>query len=237
VRRCEIGTFSPGNLSQCHGCARCDETTVGRCNATHDSLCERTAYPLAVIDIWQQYRTFVDGETFLMFAMVLASSIPKTQLAKVCDDKGCVRCFQGLCPATGSVKMLFGPVYEVSMEIRTDVVGLSAGIESLTQSKYLESVAHATMAKITDAQFSLQSRVEHRVICPDGAAWDGKTCQFPANRTWLGLGIVSAVLIVIGVVGMHRETRNWALSMETVKEITDVDDDYADEKTPVVAKS
>jgi hypothetical protein len=196
-------------------------------------VCEKTVYPMAVIDIWQQYRTFVDGEVFLMFAMVLASSIPKTQLVKVCDIKGCVRCFQGLCPAVGSVRMLFGPVYEVSMEIRTDVVGLSAGIESLTQSKYLEGVAHTTMLKFTEAQFSVYARVEHRVICPDKAAWDGKMCQFPTNRTWVGLGIVSVVLIVIGVIGMNKKRRDWVFSMETVKEITD-DDDYTDEKTPVV---
>jgi hypothetical protein len=120
------------------------------------------------------------------------------------------------------------------MEIRTDVMGLSATIESLTQSKYLDKVAQTTMAKLTDAQFTVYSRVEHRVICPDGAAWDGKTCQFPANRTWLGLGIVSVVLIVIGVIGMNRKRRDWVFSMETVQKLTDVDDDYADEKTPVV---
>jgi hypothetical protein len=50
----------------------------------------------------------------------------------------------------------------------------------------------------------------------------------------VGLGIVSVVLIVIGVIGMNRKRRDWVFSMETVKKITDVDDDYADEKTPVV---
>ena len=234
VRRCEIGTYSPGNLSQCHGCLACEETTLSRCNATQDSVCEKTAYPLAVIDIWQQFRSYIDGEMFLMFAMVLASSIPKTQLVKVCDMKGCVRCFQGMCPAAGSARMLLGPVYEISMEIRTDVTGLSTSIESLTQSKYLDTVAQTTMAKLTDAQFSVYSRVEHRVICPDGAVWDGKMCQYPTNRTWVGLGIVSVVLIVIGVVGMNRKRRDWVFSMETVKQATDIDDDYADEKTPVV---
>jgi hypothetical protein len=52
----------------------------------------------------------------------------------------------------------------------------------------------------------------------------------------VGLGIVSVVLIVIGVIGMNKKRREWAVSMETVKQATDIDDDYADEKTPVVVK-
>jgi NADH:ubiquinone oxidoreductase subunit K len=193
---------------------------------------------MAVIDIWQQFRTFVDGDVFVIFAMVLASSIPKTQLVKVCDVKNCVRCFQGLCPSVGSAKELFGPVYEVSMEIQTDVMGLSSSIESLTQTQYLNGVAQTTMAKLTEGQFEMFSRVEFRVICPENAVWDGKMCQSPTNRTWVGLGIVSVVLIGVGLIGLNKKRRMWLFSMETVKKATDVgmdgDEDYADEKTPVV---
>ena len=235
VHFCDIGTYSPGNLSQCYGCTQCDELTVGRCNETHDSVCEKATHPTAVIEVWQQFRTPIEGETFLMFAMVLASSLPKTQLVKACDVKGCVRCFQGLCPAAGSVGKLNGPVYDLFMETRTDVHKLSESIESLTQTEYLLDVAKTTMAKLTELPFTAYTRVEHRVICPDDAAWNGRECVFPTNRSWVGLAVVSGVLLCAGLVGSSRQKWPW-IKMQDVEMVTavDGDEDYADETTPVV---
>ena len=236
VHVCEIGTYSPGNLSKCHGCQECGELTVGRCNATHDSLCERVTHPMAVIRVWQQFRTSVDGETFLMFGMVLASSVPKAQLVKVCDIKNCVRCFQGMCPAAGSAKGIYGPVYDLVMEIRTDVVKLSESIKSLSQTEYLRETARTTMAKLTDMPFNVYTKVEHQVVCPDDAAWNGRLCVYPTNRTWMGLAVVSVVLLGAGVVGLNRKRWPAWARMEAVKAATSVDgdEDYADENTPVV---
>lgn len=90
VRACALATFSGGNRSRCARCTRCQEITVARCNATHDSVCEATPYALAVITLVQRYRTMASGEVFAMFALVFASSIPKAQLVRVCRDSAAV---------------------------------------------------------------------------------------------------------------------------------------------------
>jgi hypothetical protein len=52
---------------------------AARCNRTQDSECARTTAPLAVVTILQEFRTEVDGEIFTMFAMILASTLPRAR--------------------------------------------------------------------------------------------------------------------------------------------------------------
>jgi hypothetical protein len=86
VWRCPLAAWSPGNASSCRACGQCAEITASRCNSTHDSVCERTAAPLGVLSVFQQYTTHgVDGSVFGTFALLYAASIPRAQLLWVCD--------------------------------------------------------------------------------------------------------------------------------------------------------
>jgi len=209
VRMCDIATFSVGNQSKCTQCSKCSELTVSRCNATHDSVCEKTALPLAVITLYQHYKTEVDGETFAMFAMVYASSLPKAQLLRVCDELECVQCFQGVCPVS-KMPRLGGPKFSIVIEIRAYTTRLFQNVESLSSSNFLQEQAKTTMAKITDAPFTSITRVEQAVICPGGADWDGGMCipkpESNSARTWLGVSVV--LMCMLAVFGRERE-RVW----------------------------
>ena len=237
VRSCGLATFSGGNRSRCIPCAMCKEITVARCNATHDSVCEDTPYALAVVTLTQYYKTRMDGETFAMFAMVLTSSLPKAQLVKVCGGGGdleCVHCFQGQCPVA-RMKRIITPSgensYEIVVEIRSNTARLVSNVESLTQTAYLPELAKTTMSKLTTAPFTLRTRVEHAVVCPDEAEWNGSECVPPLTtnvaRTWLGLAVSVVLLLVLGVYRTNRRTRldcverkaNWA----RVDEVTESD--------------
>lgn len=225
VRSCDLATFSTGNRSRCSACSVCSDVTVARCNATHDSVCEAAPYALAVITITQYYRTIASGDTFAMFALVFASSIPKVQLVRVCGAS-CVECFQGQCPMAKMKRLMpsSGNNYELEIEIRPNAVRLTANIESLTQSAYLPELAKTTMLKLTDLPFTLRTRIAHRIICPDEAEWDGGECVAPistnAARTWLGLGL--AVVVLLGAYGsMKRRGGSDAVRWEKVSELTE----------------
>jgi hypothetical protein len=214
-----------GNQSHCTACTACKELTTARCNATHDSVCEATPYALAILTLTQYYKTQVDGETFAMFAMVLASSLPKAQLIKACGggEPRCVHCFQGQCPIARMKRIAapaHGGTYELVVEIRSNAVRLSTNIESLTQSTFLPELAKTTMSKLTDLPFALRSRIEHSVLCPGAAEWNGSECVPPvatnSARTWLGLGVSIVILALIAAyrqrkrrVEMDSKT-NWA---------------------------
>jgi hypothetical protein len=232
VRPCDLATFSSGNRSRCAACTPCKEVTVARCNATHDSVCEATPYPLAVVTLTQYYKTQVDGETFAMFAMVLASTLPKAQLLKVCGggEPRCVHCFQGQCPVARMKRVIMlgsEKMYEIVIEIRSAAARLSTNVESLTQSSFLPELAKTTMSKLTDAPFALRSRVDHVVICPDEAEWNGGECVAPistnAARTWLGLGVS---IVLLALLGAYRGGRRAAqdkvpVSWARVDEVTE----------------
>ena len=223
VHSCGLSTYSSGNSSRCARCRQCEEITVARCNATHDSVCEPTSYALAVVTLTQYYHTVVDGETFAMFAMVLASSLPKAQLVQVCGSGSCVHCFQGQCPRMQRIMPRNGNEYEITIEIRSDATRLAENVESLTQSAFLPELAKTVMSKLTDIPFALRSRVEHNVICPDRAEWNGGECVPPLTtsraRTWLGLGVASVLLTVLAVYGRNRAAGE--ISWERVERVTE----------------
>jgi hypothetical protein len=64
------------------------------------------------------------------------------------------------------------------------------------------------MSKLTDLPFALRSRVEHSVLCPDQAEWNGGECMPPvasnAARTWLGLGVSIVILALIAAFRQRR---------------------------------
>jgi hypothetical protein len=198
-------------------------------------VCEATPYALAVVTLTQYYHTQVGGDTFAMFALVLASSLPKAQLVKVCGGvelSECVRCFQGQCPVEKMKRIVpsKGLVYEVEIEVRSDATRLSANVESLTQSAFLPELAKTVMAKLTDLPFTLRSHVEHDVLCPDGARWDGGECvaPFTANvaRTWLGLSvsIVLLALVALWRAKMKWDAENGRVSWARVEAVTESDE-------------
>lgn len=115
----------------------------------------------------------------------------------------CVHCFQGLCP---TLPLLSPPAYELVLEMRSNAERLPVNIETLTQSSYLQQTAAAAMAKVTDRPFVLvETAVEHRVVCPEGAQWDGRECVGSAARTWMGLAVVVAV--TLGMAAYYRRRR------------------------------
>lgn len=208
VEACPLATYSPGNLSQCIRCKACPELTRARCNATHDSVCEKTQSPLAVITVFQEYRTKVDGETFGMFAMVYATSLPRAQLLRVCNGQDvCVGCFQGACPP--SLRTLGGPEYRMAIEIRSDASRLMQNLEALTHTAFLMETAKHAMAKVTTIPFVAYSRVEHNIICPEGGVWDGVVCAgetvASSSRTWVGL-LVCVIVVALCAVCRRRES-------------------------------
>ena len=211
VRACELATFSVGNQSKCSPCSKCSELTISRCNSTHDSVCEKTALPLAVITLYQHYKTEIDGDTFAMFAVVYASSLPKAQLLRVCDELECIQCFQGVCPVA-KMHRLGGPKFSLAIEIRAYTTRLFQNVESLSQGTFLQEAAKTTMAKITEQPFTSLTRVEQAVICPGGADWDGGMCtpkpEKNSARTWLGLGVSIVLMCMLAVFGRERE-RVW----------------------------
>jgi hypothetical protein len=232
VRSCGLATFSGGNRTKCAVCSACREITVARCNATHDSVCEATPFALAIVTLMQYYHTQASGDTFAMFALVLASSIPKAQLVRVCSAAdACVRCFQGQCPMAIMKRLKWSRSYELEIEIRSDAVRLASNVESLTQSAFLPGLAKTAMAKLTDLPFTLRSHIEHTVLCPAEAGWDGSECivQPRSNvaRTWLGLGVSIVLLALIalwrGRVKWDEENNKSKISWARVEEVTDSD--------------
>jgi hypothetical protein len=206
---------------------------VARCNAMHDSVCEPTPYALAIITLTQYYRTEISGDAFAMFALVMASSLPKAQLMRVCSgveqSGGCVECFQGQCPMAKMKRLAQskGHTYELMIEIRSNAVRLASNVESLTQSAFLPELAKTTMSKLTDSPFTLRSRVEHSVICPDEAAWNGGECvaqptSSNSTRTWLGLGVSAVLLALIAACrGRQRWNEESKISWARVEEVTE----------------
>ncbi len=209
VSACPLSTYSPGNLSHCTRCKTCPELTRWRCNATHNSVCEKAVAPLAVITIFQEFKTRVDGETFGMFGMVYATSLPKAQLLRVCNIQDvCMQCFQGACPVS-SFRALSGPEYRIAIEIRSDASRLTQNLEALTHTAFLMETAKRAMAKVTPIPFVAFSRVEHTVICPDGGAWNGVDCRearesVAPSRTWLGLLVCLFAVTMCSLYGARR---------------------------------
>ena len=226
---CKLSTWSNGSVARCNKCQTCPEITATRCNATHDSVCERTTTPLAVINVYQQYKSKVEGETFAMFAMVYTASIPKATLLRICDLEKCIQCFQGTCPSsTGSGNKLVRPdKYEIVVQLRTDVHRLSQNLEALTQTAFLAETARNTMAKLTDQPFVFNSRVEHSIICPEEEDDDSSSssslfwgCQTKASkkvtsttRTWLGLALAVLITASMLVCTAKSTSSRWGYKM------------------------
>jgi len=166
-----------------------------------------------------------------MFALVLASSLPKAQLVKVCsgvEQSACVSCFQGQCPMAKMKRLAQskGFTFELVIEIRSNAVRLSTNVESLTQSAFLPELAKTTMSKLTDLPFTLRSHIEHSVLCPDEADWNGGECvaQTTSNvaRTWLGLGVCVVLLTLIGAwKGRRKWNEESRISWARVEEVTE----------------
>ena len=212
VRKCGLGTFSGGNSSKCTPCTDCSEIVVSRCNATNDSICAPTTVALAVVTVFQTFKTALDGETFTMFAMIFASSLPKARLLSICAGDICLECFQGVCPVQHMKTRLSGPVYRLTIEARFNAVKLYQNLEILSQTNFLVETATATMRKLTDIPFETDSHVQHEVICPEGLVWDKRLAVCYAasdssptsSRTWVGLAIGICMLVLIGVYGGRR---------------------------------
>jgi len=229
MRRCEHGTYAAGNASHCRDCADCREVLVLRCNQTHDSVCTETAAPLAVVTILQDFRAEVDGEVFTMFAMILASTLPKARLMHVCGGGVCLDCFQGVCPVQRMKKQLYGPMYRTGIESRFHAARLHQNLETFTHSDFLAETSRATMRKLTDAPFTMTSRVVHEVICPGDQVWDPRAmvCHRPSDaplgspRTWLGLLLGISILGGVALYGGRERIRTrlgWAKVEESAGE-------------------
>ena len=210
VATCGLATFSPGNLSKCVRCTACPELTRRRCNATHDSVCEKAIAPLAVNTVFQEFKTRVDGDTFRMFVMIYTTALPKAQPLRVCNTQDiCMQCFQGACP---SFRALSGPEYRVAIEIRSDASRLTQNLEALTHTAFLMEAAKRAMAKVTPIPFVAFSRVEHTVICPGGGKWNGADCRVAKeseapSRTWVGLLVCLVAVTMCSLCGARR--REW----------------------------
>ena len=212
VRKCGLGTYSEGNLSKCAECTDCHEIVVSRCNSTKDSVCALTTVALAVVTVYQNFKTALDGETFTMFAMIFASTLPKARLLSICSQDICLECFQGVCPVQRMKSRLYGPVYQLTIEARFNAVKLYQNLEVLSQTNFLVETATATMRKLTDIPFETDSHVQHEVICPQGLVWDKRlaVCYTASDssptspRTWVGLVIGICMLLAIGVYGGRR---------------------------------
>ena len=215
VGRCDLSTYSPGNKSKCNECTDCREVMVSRCNQTHDSVCAPTTVPLAVVTIFEDFITEVDGEIFTMFAMILASTMPKARLLRICANV-CLECFQGVCPVQRMKSHLTGPIYRITIETRFHANRLYQNMETLLQSGFLKETAQLTMRKLTDVPFTMSSRVDQEVICPENTVWDQRVsvCFKPSDgsqgspRTWLGLLLGITLLASVALYGGRDNLRS-----------------------------
>jgi hypothetical protein len=120
-----------------------------------------------------------------------------------------------------------GHMYELAVEIRSNAVRLAVNVESLTQSAFLPELAKTTMSKLTDIPFTLRSSVEHSVVCPDSATWNGGECvaasaSSDSTRTWLGLGVSAAMLVLIAVCrGRQKWNEESKITWARVEEVTE----------------
>jgi hypothetical protein len=179
-------------------------------------VCERTVVPLGVLSVFQQYTIEnVDGEMFGTFAMLYAASIPKAQLLRVCDKDQCIQCFQGLCPDSTRMRRLYGPGFELALEVRTFASRIDDSLESLNRPAFLSELAKTTMRKLApDTEFLFFSRIEHSTICPQGLVWDKVACRERRNgkkdaqRSFLGLAVSVLILIALALLGWNG--RQWA---------------------------
>lgn len=215
VWQCPLTTWSPGNASSCLECDRCAEITASRCNGTHNSVCERTAVPLGVLDVYQQYTHHgVDGKMFGTFALLYVAAIPKAQLLRVCDKERCVQCFQGLCPDAARMRRLNGPGFELTFEVRNFASRIDDSIELLNHPTHLRELAKTTMHKLTAEPFLFLSRVEHSVICPAGLLWDKTACRErskKAQRSLMGLLLSVLLLVTMAILGWNG--RKWIVEL------------------------
>ena len=211
VVECGIGTYSIGNRSSCAKCSECVEITTARCNSTHDSVCDVATYPYAVLTVRERFTTRLDADQFRVFAMVYTSSIPRTQVVKFCDSTArCVDCFQGLCP-NAFHPHLMPPTYDLTFEMRSDVHRLEMNVNTFTQTQYLKQAATASMVKVTSLPFTVAgASIDSKVICPAESKWDGSDCVAASSRTWLGLGVVTVLLITLGAFGYKQQQWRWA---------------------------
>jgi len=173
--------------------------------------------PLAVVTILYDFQTEVDGEIFTMFAMILASTLPKARLLHICSGSVCLECFQGVCPVQRMKKLLYGPQYKMGVEARFNANKMQQNMEGLTQTNFLYTTAQNTMRKLTNLPLSGSSRVEFEVLCPEDMVWDPRmgVCYRPSDasqggspRTWLGLLLGIAILAGVGVYGGRHKIRN-----------------------------
>ena len=217
VRECGIGTYSGGNRSACARCTQCPELTAARCNRTHDSVCDTTTFPFAVITVRQRYGTMIGGDLFRLYSLVYASSIPRAQVDRLCDAARCVECFQGMCPPGGALRPAN---YELALVLSMDVGRLSNAVETLTQTDYLHQAGITAMSKLTEEPFTLISSVEHTVVCPQNESWNGQSCVSGKSRTWLGLAVAGVLLATLGACGYRQQKARWA-RVSQVAEVVD----------------
>jgi hypothetical protein len=185
--------------------------TSARCNQTHNSVCANTTVPLAVVRVYQEFNTRIDGELFGMFTHIMASSLPKCRVVGMCGGRQCVTCFQGVCP---SRPRLYGPDYSSVLEIRFDGHRMQHNMEAL-RSNFLLETAKTTMRKLTDVPFVAMSRIEEDVICPDGQVWDPLSAECfrqpeeDAARTWFGLVFAATLLGALSLCTTASRDRQW----------------------------
>lgn len=209
ITACGLALFSEGGRSTCRRCTDCNEVMVARCNQTHDSTCANTTAPLAVVKVFQEFKTEIDGELFSMFIHIMASSLPKCRILRICGGKECLRCFQGVCP---SRPRLYGPEFSSVIELRFDGHRMAHNMEAL-RSHFLLETAKTTMHKLTNMPFVVFSRIQEDVICPNGLTWDPVSAEcfllpeVSAARTWAGLVFAICLVSTLSACSVKREQR------------------------------
>ena len=61
------------------------------------------------------------------------------------------------------------------------VLGIRAASDQGFVMRFVRGAFYRMMAKLSDVQFSLETKVDYRIVCPEGSVWDGKMCAAPVS--------------------------------------------------------
>lgn len=191
VKECAPGFFSARGASRCSRCSDCKQTVIQKCNTTHNSVCANLTEPLGIITVTQQYELklafSMTLNSFLTYALVLASMLPRSQVASVCDtvSKSCVVCFQGNCHhdasnTTSTESQHFALVFDLTCPVDH----INENVKGLRNEAFMATVSKNALKTTTvwsDLEFSVTTNLIWHVICPPSLTWDGNFCTKPSQ--------------------------------------------------------
>lgn len=226
IEQCGVGTFSRGKQAACTACDECSEVTVSKCNTSHNSVCANLVEPIARIHIRQSYSLgnefSLTLHTFSMYAMILSSILPHSQLISICSDgDDCIHCFQGVCPDNSTYETLavHRQHFIIDMQLESHMDQLKGNMNGLQNKAFMLSSSQTAMRKTVPyyyqqrdpyylqhhqrddeanhTTYNLETSVIYRIVCPAPLVWDNYDCikYVPSQKGYV-MGFMSLCVFI-----------------------------------------